>query len=72
MISSSTLVFLEYQDPFAEFSFESCLSCIFLVWAQNFSSIQWIVNFNGPALELQVCSNHLNIGQDRLNIALIV
>ena len=36
----STLVLLKYQDPFIEYAiFESCLSCSFLVWAQNFSTI---------------------------------
>ena len=41
----NVLVFLKYQDPFIEFAiFESCLSCVFLVWAQNFCTIQWIVN----------------------------
>ena len=42
----SILVSLK-QDPFIEYAiFESCLSCGFLVWDQNFSTIQWIVNFN--------------------------
>ena len=42
-----TLVLLKYQDPFIEYAiFASCLSCSFLVWAQNFSTIQWIVKFN--------------------------
>ena len=73
----SKLVLMKHQDPFTESIFESCLSCSFLVWPQNFSTIQWIVNFNfhfpiqgRPALELQVFSYCLNIGQDRLNIAL--
>ena len=72
----STLVPLKYQDPFIESIFESCLSCSFLVWTQNFSSIQWIVNFNTipylnkACLRIAVCSYHLNIGQDRLNVAL--
>ena len=37
----STLVLLKYQDPFRESVVESCLSCTFLVCAQNFSSIQY-------------------------------
>ena len=38
----STLVLLKHQDPFIEDAiFESCLSCSFLVWAQNFRTIQW-------------------------------
>ena len=42
----NVLVLLKYQDPFIEYAiFESCLSCSF-VWAQNFSTIQWIVNFH--------------------------
>ena len=46
-IFPSTLILLKYQDPFIEYDiFESCLSCNFLVWAQNFSAIQWILNFN--------------------------
>ena len=44
---SSTLILLTYQNPFIEYAiFESCLSCNFLVWVQNFSTIRWIVNFN--------------------------
>ena len=44
---TSTLVLLKYQDSFIEYAlFESCLSCSFLVWPQNFSTIQWIVNLN--------------------------
>ena len=72
------LVLLKYPDPFIEYaSFESCLSCCFLAWAQNFSTIQCIVNFHtspysSMALELQVCSYRLNVGQDQLNIALIM
>ena len=31
----------KYQDSFRESIFESCLSCSFLVWAQNLSSIQY-------------------------------
>ena len=43
----STLVLLKYHDPFLEYAtFESCLSCSSLIWAQNFSIIQCIVNFN--------------------------
>ena len=45
-----------------------------LVWAQNFSTIQWI-SFPIHArsvLELQVYSYRLHIGQDRLNVALIM
>ena len=41
------LVSLKYPDPFIEYAiFESCLSCCILVWAQNFSTMQWIVNFH--------------------------
>ena len=61
--------FLKY-DSFIESIFECCLSCSFLVWAQNFSTIQWIVNFNRPGLGFKVCSYHLNIRQEQLNIAL--
>ena len=44
---SSTLVLLKCHDPFLEYAtFESCLSCSSLIWAQNFSIIQCIVNFN--------------------------
>ena len=43
----STLVLLKYHDLFLEYAiFESCLSCSSLIWAQNFSIIQCIVNFN--------------------------
>ena len=43
----NVLVFLKYQDPFIEYAiFEPCLSCAFFVWAQNSSTIQWIVNFH--------------------------
>ena len=52
----STLVLLKYQDPFIEYAiFESCLSHNFLVWAQNFSTIQWIVNFNTIPYSSKVC-----------------
>ena len=61
---------MKYQDPFIQSIFECFLSCSFLVWAQNFGTIQWIVNFNRPVLELKVCSYCLSIGQDQLNIAL--
>ena len=45
--SNEENVLLKYQDPVTECAtFESCLSCSFLVWAQNFSTIQWIVNFH--------------------------
>ena len=69
---SSTLILLKYQDPFIEYAiFESCLSCSFLGWAQNFSTIQWIVNFNTipiqtrPVLELfsgpvKYCFNYVS------------
>ena len=41
------LVLLKYKDPFIEYAiFESSLSCVFLVWTQNFSTIQWILNFH--------------------------
>ena len=40
-------VLLKYQDPFIDYAtFESCLSSGFYVWAQNFSTVQWIVNFH--------------------------
>ena len=40
------VLLLKYQDPFIEYAiFESCLSFSFLVWAQNFRTIQWVVNF---------------------------
>ena len=43
----STLVLLKYQDPFIEYAiFESCLCCSFLVWSQNFRTIQLIVNLD--------------------------
>ena len=43
----NVLVLLKYQDPFTEYAiFESCLSCGFLIWAQNISTIQWIVIFH--------------------------
>ena len=43
----NVLVLLKYQDPFIEYAiFEPCLSCAFFVWAQNSSTIQWIVNFH--------------------------
>ena len=52
----STLVLLKYQDTFIEYAiFESCLSCSFLVWAQNFTTIHWIVNFNIIAYSSKVC-----------------
>ena len=35
----SKLVLMKHQDPFTESIFESCLSCSFLVWPQNFSTI---------------------------------
>ena len=62
------LALLKYQDQFIEYAiFESYLSCGFLVWAQNFSTIKWIVNLTVPiqamTLEFQVCSYHLNIGK---------
>ena len=42
----NVLVLLKHQDPFIEYAiFESCVSCCFLVWAQNFSTIPRIVNF---------------------------
>ena len=45
----STLVLLKYKDPFIKYAtFESYLTCSFPVWAQNFSTIKWIVNFNNP------------------------
>ena len=41
---SINVVLLKYQDPFIEYAIsESCLSCSLLVWALNFSTIQWIV-----------------------------
>ena len=52
----STLVLLKYQDPFIEYAiFESCLSCNFLVWAQNFSTIHWIVTFDTIPYSSKVC-----------------
>ena len=62
------LALLKYQDQFIEYAiFESYLSCGFLIWAQNFSTIQWIVNLPVPiqamTLEFQGCSHHLNIGK---------
>ena len=50
------LVLLKYQDPFIEYAiFEFCLSCSFLVWAQNFSTIYWIVNFNAIPYSSKTC-----------------
>ena len=65
----STLVLLKYQDPFIEYAvFGSCLSCRALfngLWISTSLPIQ-----TRSVLELQICSNHSNIGQDRLNVAL--
>ena len=39
----NVLVLLKYKDQFIYFAiFESCLSSGFLVFAQNFITIQWI------------------------------
>ena len=36
----NVIVLLKYQDLIIEYTiFESCLSCSFLVWAQDFSTI---------------------------------
>ena len=51
-----TVVLLKYQDPFIEYAiFKSCLSCSSLLWAQNFSTIQWIVSFNTIPYSSKVC-----------------
>ena len=52
----STLVLLKYQDPLIKYAiFEFCLSCSFLVWAQNFRTIEWIVNFNNIPYSSKTC-----------------
>ena len=62
------MALLKYQGQFIEYAiFESYLSSGFLVWAQNFSTIQWILNLpvriQAITLEIQVCSFYLNIGK---------
>ena len=43
----NVLALLKYQDSFIAYTiFESCISCVVLVWTQNFSTFQWIVNFH--------------------------
>ena len=52
----STLVLLKHQDPFIEYTiFESCFSCSFLVWPQNFSTVHWIVDFDTIPYSSKVC-----------------
>ena len=53
----SILALLKYQNPFIEYAiFESCLSCNFLLWTQNFSTIhQWAVSFNTIPCSSKVC-----------------
>ena len=45
----------EISRSIYKYIFESCLSCSFLVWAQNFSTIQWIVNFNSISYSCKDC-----------------
>ena len=55
-ISFSINTSLTEIDPFIEYAiFESCLSCSFLAWAQNFSTIIWILNFNTISYSSNVC-----------------
>ena len=43
----NVLVLLKYQDPFIKYViFESYSSCFIIIGAQNFSTIQWIVDFH--------------------------
>ena len=73
----STLVLLKYQDPFIEYTiFEAFLSCSFLVLCPEFQHYSMNSEFQYHSLfkqvlylELQVYSYRLNIGQERLNIA---
>ena len=64
------MLFIEYAiKSFIEYGiFGSCLSCRGLFngsWILISIPIQ-----TRSVLELQICSNHLNIGQDSLNVAL--
>ena len=77
ILSSSKEENVLWKDPFIEYPiFESCLSCSFLVWAQNLSmdcKFPYQSLFKQcSVLELQVCSYCLNIGQGQLSIDLIM
>ena len=74
----NVLVLLKCQDLFIEYSiFESCLSCCFLAWVQDFSTMHSMdceFQHQSPFkqwTELQVSSYQLKIGQGWLNINLI-
>ena len=74
----STLVLLKYQDPFRESILNHAYLAAFLFGLK----ISAVFNMNcefqyhyslfkqGLSLEVHVCSYHLNIGQNQLNIAL--
>ena len=74
---SSTLVLLKYQIHLLNTLFLNPAYLAALLFELRVSaplSIQWIANFNTIhyALELQVCSYCLNIGQHWLNVVLTI